>query len=237
VSRTSADSSLNSQMLGIWKILHGANYYLTKRGPLTLGASQAAAFVTGLPGAKRPDLQINFRPLSHTYDAKGRIGPDPIPGVTVAIYHLQPQSRGRILLKSRDPKAAPAIYANYLAEQVDEDALVAGVKWARRIFQTEPLKSRILSEHSPGENCKTGEDLHAFVRRIALTVCHPVGTCTMGQGAMAVVDERLRVRGVEGLRVIDASIMPIITSGNTAAACFMIGEKGADLVKENRRGA
>jgi choline dehydrogenase len=237
VCRTSADSSLNSQMSGIWKILHGANYYLTRRGPLTLGASQAAAFVRGLPNAERPDLQINFRPLSHTYDAKGRIGPDPIPGVTVAIYHLQPQSRGRILLKSPDPKAAPAIHANYLAEQEDEDALMVGVKSARRIFQTEPLKSRIISEHSPGDACKSEDDLRAFVRRTALTVCHPVGTCTMGQDATAVVDERLRVRGVDGLRVIDASIMPIITSGNTAAACFMIGEKGADLVKKNRAGA
>ncbi|MDA8252096.1 MAG: GMC family oxidoreductase N-terminal domain-containing protein [Rhodospirillales bacterium] len=237
VSRTSADSSLNSQMSGIWKILHGANYYLTRRGPLTLGASQATAFVRGLPGARRPDLQINFRPLSHTYDAKGRIGPDPVPGVTVAIYHLQPQSRGRILLKSPDPRAAPAIHANYLAEQGDEDALVAGVTWARRIFETEPLKSRIVSEHSPGEACKSDEDLRAFVRRVALTVCHPVGTCTMGRDAAAVVDERLRVRGVERLRVIDASVMPIITSGNTAAACFMIGEKGADMVKEDRAAA
>ncbi len=230
-ARTVPDDSLNPQFSGLRVLWHGVNYYLAKRGPLTIGAAQAMAFVRGLPGADRPDLQINFRPLSHRYDSNSRISPDPIPRITAAVCYLQPQSRGKIALKSADPHSAPAIYANYLSAEPDERAMIAGVQWVRRIFQSEPLKSRILFEDAPGEACRSEDDIRTFLRETGQTMCHPVGTCKMGQDQMAVVDEHLNVRGVNSLRVVDASVMPIITSGNTAAATIMIAEKAADLIR------
>lgn len=233
-ARTAPGDSLNPQFRGLKVLRHGINYYLAKRGPLTIGAAQAMAFVRGLPGAHRPDLQINFRPLSHRYDSNSRIAPDPTPRITAAVCYLQPQSRGRIMLKSPDPRHAPAIYANYLSAEPDEQAMIAGVQWVRRIFQSEPLKSRILFEDAPGEACKDENDIRKFLRETGQTMCHPVGTCKMGQDRMAVVDERLKVRDVGSLRVIDASVMPIITSGNTAAATIMIAEKAADFIKADQ---
>ena len=233
--RTRPADSLNPQFQGLRLLWHGINYYLAKRGPLTIGAAQAMAFVRGLPGAHRPDLQINFRPLSHRYDERSRISPDPVPRITAAVCYLQPKSRGRLLLKSAEPKAAPAIYANYLDDVQDEQAMVAGVKWVRRLFATEPLKSRVLSEDAPGEDCRSDDDIRGFLRATGQTMCHPVGTCKMGHDSLAVVDDRLRVRGIGGLRVADASVMPIITSGNTAAATIMIAEKAADFAIEAQR--
>jgi choline dehydrogenase len=235
-ARTKPGDSLNPQFGGLRVVWHGINYYLAKRGPLTIGAAQAMAFVRGLPGADRPDLQINFRPLSHRYDRNSRISPDPVPRLTAAVCYLQPRSRGRIALKSADPRQAPAIFANYLSAAPDEEAMLAGVKWVRRLFNSEPLKSHILVEDAPGDAAKSDSDLLGFIRETGQTMCHPVGTCKMGPDAMAVVDERLNVRGVRSLRVIDASVMPIIVSGNTAAATIMIAEKAADFIKADRSG-
>jgi len=124
--------------------------------------------------------------------------------------------------------------ANYLAVASDEEGLLAGVKLVRRIFETEPVKSRILGEDSPGDACRTDNDIREYLHKAANTFCHPSGTCKMGQDAMSVVDERLRVRGIESLRVIDASIMPALPSAGPAPAVFMIAEKGADLIKEGQ---
>jgi choline dehydrogenase len=126
------------------------------------------------------------------------------------------------------------MFANYLAVASDEEGLLAGVKLVRRIFQTEPIKSRMLGEDAPGDGCRTDNDLREYLHKAANTFCHPSGTCKMGQDAMAVVDERLRVRGIESLRVIDASIMPALPSAGPAPAVFMIAEKGADLIKEDQ---
>ncbi len=231
---TSPENSLNRQLHGLRVVGHAINYYLTKRGPLTNGASQATALARAFPNSPCPDLQIVFRPMSHVYDKNAKISPDPIPRITGGVAYVRPKSRGRLLLKSADPRQAPAMYANYLADLSDEEALLAGVKLIRRIFHTEPIKSLILSEDSPGDACKTDDDIRAFLHNAASTFCHPSGTCKMGQDAMAVVDERLRVRGVESLRVIDASIMPALPSAGPAPAVFMIGEKGADLIREDQ---
>jgi choline dehydrogenase len=231
--RTSPENSLNRQLRGLRVGWHAINYYLAKQGPLTNGASQATALARGLPGAPCPDLQIVFRPMSHVFDRSGKISPDPVPRITGGVAYVRPKSRGRLLLKSADPRQAPAMRANYLAVASDEDGLLAGVKWVRRIFQTEPLKPRILSEDSPGDACKTDDDIREYLHKSANTFCHPSGTCKMGQDAMSVVDERLRVRGIESLRVIDASIMPALPSAGPAPAVFMIAEKGADLIKED----
>jgi choline dehydrogenase len=232
--RTAPENSLNPQLKGLRVAWHALTYYLAKRGPLTNGASQATALARGLPDAPCPDLQIVFRPMSHVFDSSGKIAPDPIPRVTGGVAYVRPKSRGRLLLKSADPRQAPAMSANYLTVASDEAGLLAGVKIVRRIFQTEPIRSRILGEDAPGDACRTDKDLREYLHNAANTFCHPAGTCKMGQDAMAVVDERLRVRGVESLRVIDASIIPALPSAGPAPAVFMIAEKGADLIKEDR---
>ena len=232
--RTAPENSLNPQLKGLRVAWHALNYYLAKRGPLTNGASQATALARGLPDAPCPDLQIVFRPMSHVFDSSGKIAPDPIPRVTGGVAYVRPKSRGRLLLKSADPRQAPAMIANYLTVASDEDGLLAGLKIVRRIFQSEPIKSRLLGEDAPGDACRTDDDLREYLHKAANTFCHPSGSCKMGQDAMAVVDERLRVRGIESLRVIDASIMPALPSAGPAPAVFMIAEKGADLIKEGQ---
>jgi choline dehydrogenase len=227
--RVAPEHSLNAHLRGWRLLLHGARWLLSAQGPLTIGASQAAAFVC-TPAAKRPDVQINFRPISFCFDSSGRLHADIVPRVTAAICALRPRSLGRVALAAADVHRPPAIRCNYLLERDDEETLVAGVQWARRIFATEPLRARVLHEDAPGPDLQTESDLRRFVRRTTQPMCHPVGTCRMGRDADAVVDEQLRVRGIDGLRVVDASIMPTIVSGNTAAATFMIAEKGADLI-------
>jgi choline dehydrogenase len=232
--RTAAENSLNPQLRGLRVAWHAANYYLAKRGPLTNGASQATALTRALPDTPCPDLQIVFRPMSHVFDSSGKIAPDPIPRITGGVAYVRPKSRGRLLLKSTDPRQAPAMFANYLAVASDEESLLAGVKFVRHIFQTEPIKSRILSEDAPGDACRNENDLREYLHKAANTFCHPGGTCKMGQDATAVVDERLRVRGIEALRVVDASIMPALPSAGPAPAVFMIAEKAADMIKEDQ---
>lgn len=232
--RTAPENSLNRQLRGLRVVGHAISYYLAKRGPLTNGASQATALARGLPDSPCPDLQIVFRPMSYVYDKSARISPDPVPRITGGVAYVRPKSRGQLLLKSADPRQAPAMNANYLSVASDEEGLLAGVKLVRRIFHTEPIKSMVLGEDTPGDACRTDGDLRDYLHQTAITFCHPSGTCKMGQDAMSVVDERLRVRGVESLRVIDASIMPALPSSGPAPAVFMIAEKGADLIKEGQ---
>ncbi len=154
----------------------------------------------------------------------------PFPGVTGVCSLLRPESRGYVRIKSADPRQAPAIHPNYLGTERDRETAVAGVKAMRRIFQAPAMARYIDEEIEPGASCDDDDELLEFIRRRGSTTYHPVSTCRMGQDALAVTDERLRVRGISGLRVIDASIMPAVVSGNTNAAAIMIGEKGADMV-------
>ena len=232
--RTTPENSLNRELSGLSVLGHAITYYLAKRGPLTNGASQATALARSFSDTRCPDLQLVFRAMSHVYDKSGRLSPDPVPRVTGGVAFTQPKSRGRLLLKSTDPKRSPEMNANYLSVASDEDSLLSGVKLVRRIFATEPLRSMVLAEDLPGDACRTDDDVREFLHKAASTFCHPSGTCKMGQDAMSVVDERLRVRGVESLRVIDASIMPALPSAGPAPAVFMIAEKGVDLIKEDR---
>ena len=148
---------------------------------------------------------------------------------------LRPESRGHVRIKSADPRQAPAIHPNYLATQKDRDTLLAGVKALRRMAKAPALARHIVEEVDPGPACQGDDALMDFIRSRGSTVYHPVSTCRMGQDAKAVVDERLEVRGFERLRVIDASIMPAVVSGNTNAATIMIAEKGADMVLEDAK--
>lgn len=225
-------ASLNAALRGWRAYLHGARWLLSRRGPLTIGASQAVAFIRSHDGAERPDLQINFRPISHAFDRAGRAGSDPVPRVTAAMCVLRPESTGRVWLK---PDGSPAMVGGYASTASDQDLLLQGVLWARRIFRTGPLGALILSEDKPGLPADDDESIRRFIRETVQPMGHPVGTCRMGEGDDCVVDSRLRVRGIDGLRVIDSSIMPSIVSGNTVAATYMIAEKGADIIGASER--
>jgi choline dehydrogenase len=209
------------------KLAHGLHYILTRRGYLAVPAVSSAVFVRALPTAATPDSQCSISLFSAQ-----TIGGDlhPFPGVTGNCVLLRPESRGYVRIKSADPREAPAINPNYLATQRDCETITAGVKAMRRIFAAPAMAKYIAEEIEPGAQCDNDDELLDFIRRRGSTTYHPVGTCRMGQDRKAVVDERLRVRGFAGLRVVDASIMPAVVSGNTNAATIMIGEKGADMI-------
>jgi choline dehydrogenase len=233
---TDPDFSINNKING-WRILpHVLQYALQRRGLLTLAASQACAFARSGSHVERPDLQINFRPMSTIFSPEGKLLSDTFPGVTASCCHLRPQSRGHLRLQSNDPYQPPHMVANYLAEEEDRRAMIAGVRWMRRIFETSPMAEHVVRENAPGTQCQSDEEILAFIREEAQSMYHPVGTCKMGQDGNAVVDERLRVHGIGGLRVADASIMPNISSGNTNAPAIMIAEKGADMILQDAAG-
>ncbi len=216
------------------KLTHGAHYLLTRRGYLAIPAVSSACFLRAHPASSTPDSQCSISLFSAQ-----TIGGDlhPFPGVTGNCVLLRPESRGYVRIKSADPHDAPAINPNYLATQRDRETLVAGVSAMRRIFQAPAMAKFIAEEIEPGAQCDNDADLLDFIRERGSTTYHPVGTCRMGQDPKAVVDERLRVRGFSGLRVVDASIMPAVVSGNTNAATIMIGEKGADMILEDAKSA
>jgi choline dehydrogenase len=159
--------------------------------------------------------------------------PHPWPGFTMSVCQLRPESRGTVRIRSADPIQAPAMQANYLAAALDRHCAVAGIRLARRLASTSSLQPYVAEEYRPGPDAKTDDELLEFARTYGATIFHPSGTCKMGSDAMAVVDERLRVRGIGGLRVVDCSIMPTLVSGNTHAPVVMIAEKACDLILQD----
>ena len=214
------------------KIKAGWQYISSLRGPLTIGAGQAVAFMKSRPEEAIPDMEIIF--MGFSADGPGKM-PHPFPAFTILGYQLRPESKGYVRIKTPDPAAHPAIFPNYLSEEIDRKMTLEVFKTCRKFAHTPALKQYISEEYIPGNAVITEEDMMAYARRAGSTVFHPTSTCRMGQDDQAVVDERLRVRGIEGLRVIDAAIMPAMISANTCAACMMIGEKGADLMREDAR--
>jgi len=207
----------------------GLQWLLKSRGPLTVGAGQVGgAACTPLAKNGRPDIQFNVMPLS--VDKPGMPLHD-YPGFTASVWQCHPQSRGRIAIRSPDPFEQPKIEPRYLDTEIDRKTAVAGVRMLREIYRQPAFRDRWSEEIVPGPAAETDEDLLDFARKGGGTVFHCVGTCRMGKDDRAVVDPSLRVRGVEGLRVIDASVMPTITSANTNATALMIGEKGAELIR------
>jgi choline dehydrogenase len=200
-------------------------------GPLTVGAGQVGgAATTEHAQSGRPDIQFNVMPLS--VDKPG----DPLhrwSGFTAAVWQCHPQSRGSLRIRSADPLDAPMITPNYLSADIDRKTLVAGIKMLREIYHQPAFRDLWDEEILPGTRAASDEDILGFARRHGGTVFHCVGTCRMGTDRDAVVDPQLRVRGVERLRVIDASIMPTVTSANSNAASIMIGERGAGLLQQN----
>ncbi|SLN45083.1 Alcohol dehydrogenase [acceptor] [Falsiruegeria litorea R37] len=209
----------------------GLNYVLFRKGPMSLGASQVCIFAKSMEGLETPDIQFHFQPLSAD---KPGIEMHPFSGITSSVCQLRPESRGHIHIAS--PRAAdyPKIVPNYLSATADQLCAIRAVKFARAMTETKALSPFIVREHVPNNNPQTDEELLDCARNISQTIYHPTSTCRMGNDGLAVVDDRLRVHGVAGLRVADASIMPDIVSGNTNAPTIMIGEKASDMILEDR---
>ena len=218
----------NSLLGRVWM---GMEYALFKRGPLTMAPSQLGGFVKSDASRETPNLEYHVQPLS--LDKFG----DPLhpfPAFTASVCNLRPESRGYARIKSPDPNAAPAIKPNYLAAPADRQVAAVAIRLTRRICAGRAMARFSPEEFRPGPQFRTDAELAREAGNIGSTIFHPVGTCKMGRDNMAVVDERLSVRGLEGLRVVDASIMPTITSGNTNAPTIMIAEKASDMIREDR---
>lgn len=206
----------------------GLRWLLLRNGPLSVPAGQAGLFTRILPSSATPDVQFLFQTFSGGYYEDGLFK---FSGFANFICPVRPRSRGRITLASADPSEPPRLAPNYFADPVDRHILVEALKLARKIAQTPPLADFVASEHLPGADIRSDDEIESYFRENGGCVSHQVGTCKMGNDTMAVVDDQLRVRGVDGLRVADASIMPTLISGNTNATTIMIGEKAADLIR------
>ena len=216
----------------IGRIGMGLEYFLLRRGPLTMAPSQLGGFAKSDPGRETPNLQYHVQPLSLE-----RFGDPlhPFPAFTASVCNLRPESRGHIRIKSPDASAAPEIKPNYLSAPADRQVAAQAIRLTRQICAAPAMARFEPEEFKPGPHIASDEDLARAAGDIATTIFHPVGTARMGQDDRAVVDERLRVHGIAGLRVADASVMPSITSGNTNAPTIMIAEKASDMIKEDWR--
>jgi choline dehydrogenase len=225
--------TLNGDMRSLaGRIGIGLRYALSRRGPLNVGAGYAGAFVRTHPELTRPDVQLYF--INFSTDKMGT-KLHRFSGFTASMSPLRPEARGSVCIRSADPHDAPAIQYNYLSTDNDRRTAVDGLKLTRRLMRAAAMQPYVLEEHAPGTRAGSDEEWLAYAREVGGTVYHPTSTCRMGQDRLAVVDERLRVRGIEGLRVVDASIMPNVISGNTNAATIMVAEKGAELILEDAR--
>jgi choline dehydrogenase len=206
----------------------GIQYALFRTGALTMGVSPTAMFVRTRPELASPDVKCSLSPFSAD---RPQDGLHKWSGFTMIAYQLRPDSRGEIKLKTASPGDAPAMIPNYLSAELDQRTIVAGLKCCRRVLAHPDMQRFIESEYLPGPDVQTDDELLDYARRAGSTVFHPTSTCKMGVDAMAVVDPELRVRGLVGLRVVDASVMPTVASGNTNAPTIMIAEKAADMVR------
>jgi choline dehydrogenase len=208
----------------------GVRYLLYRKGLLAIGAGYAGGFFRTSALAATPDVQVHF--LIFSGETAGA-ALHPFPGFIASVCQLRPESRGFVRVKSPDPRQPPAIQPRYLTSAVDRDTVVAGMRLLRGIMRQPAMRRYVAEERAPPPQVTSDADLLAFARATATTVFHPTSTCHMGCDATAVVDERLRVRGIERLRVVDGSIMPTLVSGNTNAAIVMIAEKGADMILQD----
>jgi choline dehydrogenase len=225
--------TLNTMVNSLWgKAAMGLEYLLFRTGPLTMPPSQLGAFAKSDPSQPTPNIEWHVQPLSldkfgdplHPFDA-----------ITPSVCNLRPTSRGHVRITSADPAAFPEIKLNYLSTPEDRKVAVDGMRFTRRIMAAKALAKYRPEEFRPGAAIQDEKDLETAAGELGTTIFHPVGTCKMGADPMAVVDDALRVHGVERLRVVDASIMPRITSGNTNAPAYLIAEKGARMILEDRQ--
>jgi choline dehydrogenase len=224
--------TLNEQANSFFgRVRMGLEYALLRRGPLTMAPSQLGAFAKSDPARETPDLEYHVQPLSLE-----KFGDPlhPFPAFTASVCNLRPESRGLVRIRSSEPTDAPSIRPNYLSTEADRLVAAGAIRLTRRICAAPALARFEPEEFLPGPDVVSDEQLAAAAGTIGTTIFHPVGTCKMGSDPLAVVDDRLRARGVQGMRVVDASIMPTITSGNTNAPVIMIAEKAADMIKEDQ---
>ena len=223
--------TINDDLKSAWgRAKMGWKWLAHRTGPLAIGINYGGMFARALPQAATPDIQFHFAALSaEMAGAKTH----PWPGCTFSMCQLRPTSRGTVMIKSRDPLAAPAMRPNYLSTEIDCRTMIEGVKVARKLARTRALAELIGDEYRPGDSVQSDDEVLEFVRNYGATIFHPVGTCKMGADAQSVVDTRLKVHGVAGLRVVDASIMPTLVSGNTNAPVVMIAEKAADMILQD----
>ncbi len=235
IFRCTRPITLNDDLASWWRSAKiGLQWAISRSGPLAVGINQGGMFTSVMPDSLTPDIQFHFATLSA--DMAGA-KPHPFPGFTFSVCQLRPSSRGHVRIKSADPMQAPAMVANYLTTEHDRQCAIKAIRFARRLSQTSALREYVAEELKPGLTTDTDEQILAFARQNGATIFHPTGTCKMGSDRLAVVDQRLRVRGVQGLRVVDCSIMPNLVSGNTSAPAAMIAEKASDLILEDAQHA
>jgi len=223
--------SLNETTRG-WRLVREIlRYAALRQGLLTLSAAQINVFLPTASDPAHPDIQFHVMPATFDFET-GKV--ETVPGLTCGVCQLRPNSRGTILISQPDPRAAPAIHPRYLTDDHDKHVLLEGLHAARKIA-AQPALAGIATERMPGAGAASDSELLEFARRNGKTLYHPVGTCKMGHDDQAVVDSQLRVRGVHGLRVVDASVMPTLVSGNTNAPTIMIAERASDLILESAR--
>jgi choline dehydrogenase len=211
----------------LWQARTGLEYVLGRRGALMMGAAPIGLFAKTREGLASPDVQYQF--LAGSFDKPGE-PMHPFPGCSLVAIPCRPESRGWVRIKSPDPGVPPAMQPNYLATSGDQETMVAALKISRRIFGTPTMQRYVVEEFWPGAQTDTDAALLEHAKRTGSTTFHQTSTCMMGAHDRTVVDTELRVRGVEGLRVVDASVMPTVISGNTNAATIMIAEKASDLI-------
>jgi choline dehydrogenase len=226
--------TVNDDMQSPWRMARmGLRYALLRKGPLAVSAGYAGGFWRTRPELKRPDVQTHF--LTFSLDRMGE-KLHPFSGFTASICQLRPTSRGSVHIRSADPRTPPAIRYHYLSTEHDRRTMIDGMRLLRRILEQPAIRPYIASEHLPGAQVQTDDEWLGYFRDTASTIYHPTCTAKMGTGPDAVVDSQLRVRGLAGLRVVDASVMPAVVSGNTNAAVIAIAEKAADLIHSNLGG-
>ena len=228
-----APVSYNMEDRPLRAMKHGIQYLAFKTGPVTACVAEAGAFVRSSDKVENPDIQIHCLPAYVIDHGRMRIKGH---GVTINTCNLRPKSIGEVTLRSADPTDRPLINPNFCGdpEGYDWKISIEGFKWGRKILQAEAFKPFIKKSYLPDDSVQSEEQIRKYIKQWSKTDYHPVGSCTMGNDEMAVVDTELKVRGIQGLRVIDASIMPTLISGNTQAPSIMIGEKGAAIVRAGK---
>ena len=230
-NRVTQPITLNERAHGMrlyWEI---AKWLASGRGLLAFSPAHVAAFVRSRVDLDLPDLQFVFTPASYSVGVVGQL--QPFPGMTNGVWQMRPESKGFVRARTADPKDAPAIQPNYLSAVADQRAIVEGLRWCRRLLATDALRPYRGPETLPGADVATDDELLNYARQHGATVYHAVSTCRMGYDALAVVGSDLKVHGMAGLRVVDASVMPTMPSANTNAATLMIAEKASDLITGN----
>jgi choline dehydrogenase len=236
--KISRNLSLNSlQYSFVDRMIAGARYVFLRDGPMTGNGMYVGACVRTDPGFERPDLQLNISAWSTIERTREGIISHPHPGISISPVHLRPEGRGTVRLRSSDPFAAPKIHFNFMKSDYDMKVMLHGIRLARQIVRQQAMQKLLVEETLPGIRIRTDEDMIEDTRARGVSNLHPVGTCGMGRGPMAVVDPRLKVHGLSGLRVVDASIMPVIVAGNTNAPTIMIAEKASDMILQDAKDA